>query len=261
MQGMVTLTMGTPNTRLRAVRMAMRMSQSELAHAIRQAGERAGEPNGCTASQIRRWESGATSAPQGRSLRALEMATGQPAENLGFATEQYGADAGAFGIPGEGTWLPEDEPKPGTAPPLNGIWRSQYEYESTGRAGIFSNAHYVIAIQHGAKLQIRSLPGTSPGRLLMELTINGAVLTGTWTEETNPGGYYQGATYSGGIQMLLEPSSRKMTGKWVGFGRDFDMNTGPWSLELVSSSTGTAALEAYNRPPGDRTPDGDLRDT
>jgi hypothetical protein len=43
-----------------------------------------------------------------------------------------------------------------------------------------------------------------------------------------------GAVYHGAIQLLLEPTGRKMTGKWVGFGRDFDLNTGPWSLEIVA---------------------------
>jgi hypothetical protein len=66
---------------------------------------------------------------------------------------------------------------------------------------------------------------------MMDLTANGQVLTGTWTEETNPAGYYKGAVYHGAIQLLLEPTGRKMTGKWVGFGRDFDLNTGPWTLD------------------------------
>jgi hypothetical protein len=35
------------NTALRAVRLALRMSQDELARAVRNAGERAGEPNDC----------------------------------------------------------------------------------------------------------------------------------------------------------------------------------------------------------------------
>ncbi len=29
---------------------------------------------------------------------------------------------------------------------------------------------------------------------------------------------------------------------------DFDLNTGPWSLELVTTDTGQAALAEYNRP-------------
>jgi len=48
--------MAEPNMRLRAVRQTLRMSQADLARAVREAGARAGEPNGCTASQVRRWE-------------------------------------------------------------------------------------------------------------------------------------------------------------------------------------------------------------
>jgi hypothetical protein len=232
------------------------MSQAELARAVREAGDRAGEPNTCSAKAVQRWEAGV--APRGAYLRALELATGQPAENLGFrADERYGLDADALGMTGEGSWQPDTALRP-TASPLNGIWLSRYEYESTGRGATFANAHYVMLIQHGAKLQIRALPGTTTGRLIMDLTINGAVITGTWTEETNPTGYYRGSVYHGAIQMLLEPSGRKMVGKWVGFGKDFDLNTGPWTLELVSADTGPKAMAEYNRPVAPRTPDGDI---
>ena len=40
-----------------------------------------------------------------------------------------------------------------------------------------------------------------------------------------------------------------MAGKWVGFGRDFDLNDGPWTLQLVSADTGKAAMERYNKIP------------
>ena len=39
-----------------------------------------------------------------------------------------------------------------------------------------------------------------------------------------------------------------MTGKWVGFGRDFDLNTGPWSLELVTGSVTGETIAEYSRP-------------
>lgn len=246
--------MTEPNTRLRAVRLAMRMSQAELARAIRLAGDRTGEPNTCSQKAVQRWESGVS--PRGAYLRALEMATGQPAENLGFASERYGVDTDALPMAGEGSaWPPENEP--GSATPLSGIWISRYEYESSGRAAVFSNSHYVMVIQHGSRLQVRSLPGTTPGRVMMDLTVNGQVITGTWTEETNPNGYYQGAVYYGSLQMLLEPSGRKMAGKWAGFGRDFDVNTGPWSLELLTRDTSPKMQEKYNHPVQAKTSDGD----
>jgi len=33
--------------------------------------------------------------------------------------------------------------------------------------------------------------------------------------------------YFGALQMLVEPTGRRMAGKWVGFGKEFDGNTGP----------------------------------
>jgi hypothetical protein len=131
--------------------------------------------------------------------------------------------------------------------PLTGIWLSSYECESTGRGATFAGRHYVAVVQHGSRLQVRSLPA-SRSRLLMDLTANGQVLTGTWTEETNPAGYYHGAVYHGAIQLLLEPTGRKMTGKWVGFGPDFDLNTGPWGLELVTNSVTGETMQEYSRP-------------
>jgi len=236
--------MSKPNTRLRAVRLAMHMSQEELAKAVREAGARAGEPNTCSYQNVQRWEQGAE--PRGVYLRALELATGQPAENLGFrASDRYGVDTQALNLPGRPAL--EVGPRSETAP-LNGIWLSTYVYESSGRGATFTSSHYVLVIQQGAVVQVRSLPGTAPGRVLMDLTVNGQVITGTWTEETNPGGYYQGAVYHGAIQMLLEPTGRKMDGKWAGFGRDFDVNTGPWSLELVTHDTSPETQEKYNRP-------------
>jgi hypothetical protein len=49
--------------------------------------------------------------------------------------------------------------------------------------------------------------------------------------------------------MLAEPTGRRMAGKWVGFGKDFDVNTGPWELRLLDTSTDKGTLASYNRPP------------
>jgi hypothetical protein len=186
--------------------------------------------------------------PRGIYARALEAATGQPIENLGFkaADERYGLDRHeALGMAAGA--MPE--PKEVSGGPLTGIWRSRYEYVSSGRGDqTFASEHYVVILHRGARLQLRSLPETAKGRLMMDLTANGLVITGTWTEQTNPDGYYQGSVYHGAIQMLLEPTGHRMAGKWVGFGRDFDLNTGPWTLTLVSADTAEEAMSRYNRP-------------
>jgi hypothetical protein len=74
---------------------------------------------------------------------------------------------------------------------------------------------------------------SNPSNLIMDLSQNGAIVTGTWSERTNPGGYCQGSVYHGTIQFLLDPTGHRFRGQWVGYGRDFDLNTGPWTLELV----------------------------
>ena len=83
----------------------------------------------------------------------------------------------------------------------------------------------------------------------MDRTQDGAVLTGTWTERTSPRGYHRGSAYHGAIQLLLEPSSRRRSGKRIGFGRDWDVNVGPWTLTLVTADTAAEAIKRYNRTP------------
>ena len=195
---MSTLGIMAPNVALRQARLALRLSQDEMALAIRDAGQRLGTPNGCSKRLVQRWEAGEVALPRGVYIRALEYLTGRPVASLGFdtAAERYGLDPEEVLTTGSGPWIPVADPRPSR--PLTGIWLSSYDYESTGRGSTFTSHHYVAVVQHGARLQVRSMPG-SRSRLLMDLTANGQVLTGTWTEETNPAGYYQGAVYHGAI--------------------------------------------------------------
>lgn len=48
--------------------------------------------------------------------------------------------------------------------------------------------------------------------------------------------------------MLADPTGRVLSGKWVGFGRDFEVNTGPWELRLVTSDVSDESMSAYDRP-------------
>jgi hypothetical protein len=47
----------------------------------------------------------------------------------------------------------------------------------------------------------------------------------------------------------VEPTGRRIAGKWVGFGKDFDVNTGPWELVFQDASTSKATLATYNHRP------------
>lgn len=248
----------TANTTLRAVRLGLLMSQDDLARAIRDAGNRAGEPNDASKRLVQRWEAGNIASPRAIYARALEGVTGLPIEALGFASPgatgrvqddgQGGHDlipsAPAAGV----TETAKPSPQVGRGE-YAGVWLSRYEYFSSGRAERFTGQHFVVLLQHGNKLTARSLPGSADSTMTLDLTLDRNIVTGTWSEQTAPTSYYQGAKYHGALQLLVEPTGRRMQGKWVGFGKQFDVNTGPWELVFRDASTSKATLARYSTPP------------
>ena len=67
-----------PNATLRAIRLALHMSQSELAAAIRHAGEALGEPNTANKRLVQKWESGEHTVCRPNYQRALQSVTRMP---------------------------------------------------------------------------------------------------------------------------------------------------------------------------------------
>jgi hypothetical protein len=238
--------------------MGLLMSQDDLARALREAGERAGAPNDANKRLVQRWESGTTAAPRPLYARALESVTGLPIESLGFAPpvpQARVSDDGRGGHDVESKPNGAGVPISGhtTGPALqgnySGVWLSRYEYWSSGRGDKFTGLHYVVVLQHGSRLTVRSLPGSSDSPLTLDLTLDGNVITGTWVEQTAQDGYYRGARYHGAIQLLVEPTGRRMVGKWVGFGKQMEVNTGPWELVFQDASTNKATLARYDKRP------------
>jgi len=234
--------------------MGMLLSQDDFARSLRQAGERIGMPNDASKRLVQRWEAGTIATPRPSHARALEALTGYPIESLGFAMVRLSSDGrGGHDIEPAGITAQPAATAPMAQPSgrnYSGVWLSLYEYYSSGREATFVGRHYVVVLQHGDRLTVRSLPGSSDSPLTMDLSVDGAVITGTWVEQTAENGYYRGAKYHGAIQMLAEPTGRRMTGKWVGFGREMDVNTGPWDMIFQDASTTKTTLDRYNtRPP------------
>ncbi|MGW0362665.1 helix-turn-helix domain-containing protein [Streptomyces sp. NPDC002990] len=251
-----------PNDVLRAVRIGLRLSQDDFAKALRRAGQELREPNEASKRLVQRWESGTSRTPRGVYARALERVTGRPVEALGFAlpvptarvhgdaTGGHDMDAGAEGV--AAAVVSSQTAKQTADETFSGVWLSRYEFYSSSRSDRYEGKHYVVIVQHGNRLTAQSLPGASSNPdspLTLDLTVDRNVVTGSWVEQTAADGYYNGARYHGAIQLLVEPTGRRMAGKWVGFGKDFDVNTGPWELRLVDRSTSKAALERYSQPP------------
>ncbi len=148
--------------------------------------------------------------------------------------------------------VPAQEAPGPTSEEFSGVWLSRYEFYSSSRDDTFTGQHHVVLSQHGNRISGTSLAGASSSAdssLSLDLTIDRNVATGTWVEQTAQDGYYQGARYHGAIQLLVDPTGRRMAGKWVGFGKEFDVNSGPWELRLLDKSTSDEARGRYSVQP------------
>ncbi|KJS59634.1 helix-turn-helix domain-containing protein [Streptomyces rubellomurinus] len=249
--------MTTPNETLRAVRVSLRLSQDEFAKRLRTAGDDQGEPNDASKRLVQRWESGEVRSPRPVYVRALEAVTRIPVEHLGFEVPLLPPRVSADGRGGHDMSSVERDVDPSRAPGpsgenFSGIWLSHYEFFSSSREGTFTGLHHVLFTQRGNRITARSLPGASSNPdspLSIDLTVDRNVVTGTWTEQTAQDGYYQGARYHGAIQLLIDPTGRCMTGKWVGFGKEFEVNTGPWEFRLLDRSTNATTVSRFSTPP------------
>jgi hypothetical protein len=235
--------MARRSTVLKAARMSRLMSQGDLARALRELE---------STEQVQRWEAGAVVSRRPVYARAPE---GVSIESLGFAPTALGAGAVDHDRGQDKDMAAHDgltnesfqEAEHGT---YSGIWLSRYDYISTGRGATFTGEHHVVVLQHGGdRLTVQSIPGSSDSLSTMDPAIDGAVCTGTRVEQTAQEGYYRGAQYHDAIQLLTDPTGRRLAGKWVGFGKDFDGDTGPWELACQGASTAKATVDQYQRPP------------
>jgi hypothetical protein len=135
---------------------------------------------------------------------------------------------------------------PTAGPDMSGVWHSRYMYYSSGRDEQFEADHYVVFRQQRSQLLGQSLPHSMDSRLKIGLSVDGSVATGTWTERTSPTGYYKGAIYHGTLQLIVNPMGRSMTGKWIGFGKNFKVNTGDWELTWVDAATSPRVIREYH---------------
>jgi transcriptional regulator with XRE-family HTH domain len=245
------------NVKLVAARRREGLSQDALAARIQQVGHRLGFPNGCNRANVARWESG--HQPQAHYVRLLEATLGQPAAELGLAYLAHGMDRDQMlAQSGLDTDAPMPEPSAGYQyGTLSGIWLSRYDYYSSSRGKWFPGQHYVLMLQRGAYINVRSLPGQH-SRLALDLSVNGRMVRGTWAEHTNDGGYYRGALYDGSIILELNATATRMKGRWLGFGRDpGEINDGPWQFTLVESDVGPASRAKWDVPPPEDSGGGD----
>lgn len=116
---------------------------------------------------------------------------------------------------------------------VRGIWHSVYSYESSGRVGTFTDERDMLVAVLAGHTSASSLEERF-GSLRLDLQAAGRLIAATWTERTDPDGYYAGAEFQGVAQFILAEDGLSMSGAWAGHSRDMTtVNTGPWTFTYV----------------------------
>lgn len=116
---------------------------------------------------------------------------------------------------------------------FSGVWYCGYTYPSNKHKGQDVSEYYGELHQRGDNLVFQSFPNQEGSILQLKLTVDGDLATGYWEEGTSPNGEFEGAIYSGAVQLLINKDEKHIEGKWVGIGQDKgsrQIYTGEWIL-------------------------------
>jgi hypothetical protein len=122
---------------------------------------------------------------------------------------------------------------------FSGTWSCVYYFPSNKKPGqVEPSTHKVVAHPSTGKVVFESVPNEEESYLIVTLSVDGTVLSGSWQQNTSPHGEFQGALYSGVIVLILDPEAKKITGKWAGVGQEAgkpETYTGEWMMEYLGS--------------------------
>jgi len=132
---------------------------------------------------------------------------------------------------------------------FSGRWQCVYWYPSNERDEQDTSEYVVEVFQRGNKLTVDSLPNDINSHMTVNLTVDGRLATGAWLENTSPQGEFEGLVYSGALQLLVSDDGQRMSGKWVGIGREHlgadkfapQIYSGDWKMTKVTKATETEA--------------------
>jgi hypothetical protein len=122
---------------------------------------------------------------------------------------------------------------------FSGLWRCVYWYPSNTHGGDDPSEYTMQAYRHGNHLILESLPNEEKSYMLVRLKIaDDDIVTGNWHETTSPTGEFKGAHYSGAGQLIMDPETHQMKGKWAGAGIDratseMEIYSGNWEITPI----------------------------
>ena len=135
-----------------------------------------------------------------------------------------------------------------TAPQLAGIWRSDYTYHNSRRNEELKTFHYVRLYPKGNGLVMETIPSVNEAHMRAEFSIAGNIATCNWRESTSLQGDYAGAMYHGAGQLIVSRDGKRMTGKWIGFGKNMEVKVGPWEFTFIGDDM--SILDGLEVAPG-----------
>jgi hypothetical protein len=121
---------------------------------------------------------------------------------------------------------------------FSGVWQSVHWYPTKDDAAEESSKYDMKVFQTGHDLVFQSTPMDDGSYMLIRLSVDGNVATGTWYENTSPGGDFASTMYSGAGQLIISEDGKHMEGLWAGAGFDHEANkprvyTGRWELHRL----------------------------
>jgi len=121
-----------------------------------------------------------------------------------------------------------------------GVWYAQVTYPSKDDSGEDVTENRMEAVQKGRDIVLTSIPNDEGSHMVIRLSTDDNIATGTWHETTSPSGDFGGAMYSGAGQMVIHEDEQLMEGQWAGVGYDRKQNksyvyTGRWKLSRVEA--------------------------
>ncbi len=123
---------------------------------------------------------------------------------------------------------------------FSGSWNFCHWYPSSDDSVEEKGEYEMVASQKGNQIVLESKADDSKeAYMLVRLTIDGKVASGSWHENADMHGPFEGAMYSGAGQLIISDDGTYMDGMWAGAGFDHTANkpkvyTGRWELKRIS---------------------------
>jgi hypothetical protein len=112
---------------------------------------------------------------------------------------------------------------------FSGVWHSTY-YFTNKLEGKGKSEHDVKIYKTGNQVVMQSLPNKEESYIILRLTLDDNLLTGTWNEQTSPTGKYEGQTYYGAVQLMIDKDGNKIHGKTVSYNHEMEIISDNWEI-------------------------------